>query len=376
MFLNKLKYDFIAAMRNRSLIGWLILFPIGLAMAFKIGFGNIYDNEVKFSTIKVAIVENKSSIALHTVTDEFAKEDEPFMTAVYTDEQTALDMLEKDEVKGVIYADDVLSLTVMKEGLDQSIIKTFIDEFNSQSQIITEAIKADPSKAQSIISQLGESVSTVEREPLTEGDPNVYLQFFYNLIAMVGVCGTITGIQMNCSEMPKLTSLGARKSTAGMSASKQSVSNFIAACAAQCICVIVAVTFIHFVLGIDLGDKLPLVYLTGMIGSAAGIAIGTFISTVVHLPLQPLTNITWAGTMGLCFLSGLMVAEMKSTMQEKAPIINDINPAALITDSLYCLNMYTGYDRYIPKILTLAAIAVFFALLTAVFSRRKSYASI
>lgn len=376
MFLNKLMYDLRSAIRSKALIGWLILFPILLGLAFKLGFDNIYEEEIKFSTIKTAVVEKQSSPILHTVTDSIAENEEPLFTAEYTDEDTALKMLENEEIEGIIYADEKLSLTVAKDNMEQTVLKSFVEQYNVQEQVIRETIAKDPGRTQDVISALSQETHTVAKEPLTEGNVNVYVQYFYNLIAMVALCGAMTGVDINSSEMPNLTALGARNVVSPMSGAKQFLASFTAAVIVQGICAVISVSYIRFLLGIDLGDKLGLIYLTAVLGSMTGVSIGFFASTVIRRPRETITNFMWIGTMSLCFLSGLMAGNMKSLISEKAPIINDISPVALVCDSMYCLNICSGYDRYIPKMLTLAGITALFALLSLAFSRRKKYASI
>lgn len=369
-------YDLKSAIRSKSLIGWLILFPMLLGLAFKIGFGNIYEEEVKFSTIKTAVVERQSSPILHTVTDSIADDEEPLFTAEYTDEDTALKMLENDEIAGIIYADEKLSLAITADNIEQTVLKSFVEQYNVREQLIRETIAANPDKTQEVISALSQEADIFTKEPLTEGNVNVYVQYFYNLIAMVALCGAVTGVEINSSEMPNLTTLGARNTVSPMSGAKRFLASFTAAVIVMGICAVISVSYIRFVLGIELGDKLGLIYLTAVLGSMTGISIGFFASTVIKQSRETIANFMWIGTMSLCFLSGLMAGNMKSLISEKAPIINDISPVALVCDSMYCLNICSDYDRYIPKMLTLAGITAVFALLSLAFSRRKKYASI
>ena len=81
-------------------------------------------------------------------------------------------------------------------------------------------------------------------------------------------------------------------------------------------------------------------------------------------------------SMGLCFLSGLMMGNMKGILAEHAPWVNRVNPVAIMSDSFYCLNMYSDYRRFITKIVGMLIYIVLFATLGVVLSRRKKYASI
>ena len=76
------------------------------------------------------------------------------------------------------------------------------------------------------------------------------------------------------------------------------------------------------------------------------------------------------------FLAGLMNNTMKDIVERNVPLLNRINPAALISDAFYCINVYDDMGRYYRNLFTLAAICI--ALVTASFFmvRRERYDSI
>ena len=63
-------------------------------------------------------------------------------------------------------------------------------------------------------------------------------------------------------------------------------------------------------------------------------------------------------------------------IEHNVPIINRINPAALIVDSLYALNIYDTYDRYIQNIVVLAIMSVILLSVSFLILRRNKYASL
>ena len=71
-----------------------------------------------------------------------------------------------------------------------------------------------------------------------------------------------------------------------------------------------------------------------------------------------------------------MVGDLKGTIAQKAPWFNNINPAAVVSDSFYCLNIDEDYTRFITKLITMAVITVVFIMLGFIISRRKKYASV
>ncbi len=57
------------------------------------------------------------------------------------------------------------------------------------------------------------------------------------------------------------------------------------------------------------------------------------------------------------FLAGLMNGNMKDIVEKSAPIINRINPASLISDAFYCINVYNDTARYYRSLATLAVMS-------------------
>ena len=87
MFLHELKYELLVCLRLKEIIIWLILFPICLGAFFKMALYNVYEKDIGFSTIEVAVVENSPNSTLHTVLDNIEKQDDAFLKATYTDKE-------------------------------------------------------------------------------------------------------------------------------------------------------------------------------------------------------------------------------------------------------------------------------------------------
>ena len=83
-----------------------------------------------------------------------------------------------------------------------------------------------------------------------------------------------------------------------------------------------------------------------------------------------------AVTLGGGFLAGLMYGSMKEVIEENCPIINRINPAAVITDAFYAINVYGVGARYYRSLIYILGLSVLFIVVGLVLARRKSYASL
>ena len=69
-------------------------------------------------------------------------------------------------------------------------------------------------------------------------------------------------------------------------------------------------------------------------------------------------------------------AAHKDIVEKNAPFINRINPAALISDAFYCINVYDDLKRYYRNLITLAVMSVVLVTASFLLIRRESYDSI
>jgi len=377
MFLHNFKYEILHSLRVKDLIFWLILFPIVLGAFFKIAFSGIYEKTEKFSTVPVAVVESSEDKIFHSVMDSIEQSDDPLFKVTYTDEKKAMDMLKKQKVLGIIRIDGKeKSLSVSGTGIEQTIIKSFLEQYAVQEQIITDTVMTDPQNVETVVSALNSEISSTENIPLTEGDPDPYVSYFYNLIAMVALFGSVTGLHIAMENQANLHPLGARKNCSPTPKLVSLTASLLGSFVVQAVCVIISVSYIAFILKIDFGSRLPLVYVSGISGGILGVSMGFMVGSFGSMKEGAKSAICMAVSLLCCFFSGLMVGNMKALVAEKAPWFNEINPAALISDSFYCLEIYSGYDRYIEKNITMAIISVIFIIIGFLLTRRKKYASL
>ncbi|MBR5682716.1 MAG: ABC transporter permease [Ruminococcus sp.] len=377
MFMHILKYELKSGLRSKDMLIWLILFPILLGTVFKVGFGSIYEKTEKFNSIPIAVVEESENKAFRQVIENIGSAEQPFITASFTDREKAEKLLDDGEIEGIIFSGEKLRLTVKEKGLRETMLKSFVEQYSVREKIAMDAFETAPEKAQQVIESLtAETVSSCREIPVTQGNPDVYVQYFYNLIAMVAMFGCITGMTITSHRQADLSALGARSCCSPVPKSVSVLASLASSFLLQTVCMIICVTFLAFVLKVDFGDRLWLVYPTAIFGSILGVSFGFFIGSIARVNEKVKTAILMTTTMLLCFFSGLMVGNMKAVVAEKAPWFNNINPVAVISDCFYCLNIYEDYDRYFTKLITMAVTIVIFITLGIISSRRKKYASI
>lgn len=376
MFFHNFKYSLKNAFRQKEFLFWILAFPIILGTFFYVAFNSMYEKESMFNKIPVAIVENTENTAFKEVIKELSSGEDAMFDSKFTDSQTALDMLKTNDISGIINVDSELSLTVSNDGIKQTIIKSFLDQYQIRESIITDTVNNNPQNVQSVIDAMSQEINCNESLSLSNGNMDTYIQYFYNLIAMAAFFGSISGLYIAINNQGNLSAIAARKCISPTNKLTSITASLLASFVAQVICVSIGITYILFILKVDMGDKIPMVYLSDAVGSLTGVTMGFFIGSFGRLNQNVKMAISMSVTMLSCFLSGLMIGNMKSVIEMYVPIVNRINPAALISDLFYCLNIYNDYRRYTEKFVTLLILSVVFTIGGFLLTRRKKYASL
>ena len=376
MFFHNFKYSLKNAFRQKEFLFWILAFPIILGTFFYVAFNSMYEMESMFNKIPVEIVENTENTAFKEVIKELSSGEDAMFDSKFTDSQTALDMLKTNDISGIINVDSELSLTVSNDGIKQTIIKSFLDQYQIRESIITDTVNNNPQNLQSVIDAMSQEINCNESLSLSNGNMDTYIQYFYNLIAMAAFFGSISGLYIAINNQGNLSAIAARKCISPTNKLTSITASLLASFVAQVVCVSIGITYILFILKVDMGDKIPMVYLSGAVGSLTGVTMGFFIGSFGRLNQNVKMAISMSVTMLSCFLSGLMIGNMKSVIEMYVPIVNRINPAALISDLFYCLNIYNDYRRYTEKFVTLLILSVVFTIGGFLLTRRKKYASL
>lgn len=376
MFFHNIKYELLSSIREKGVVIWLIIFPIILGTLFKTAFSGIYEKTEVYSTIPVAVVENEQNEVFRSVIDTIESADKPLLKVTFTDAEEARELLKAKEVEGIIYVDEEISLGVAEQGIEETILKAFTEQYAVQERIITDTIKSDPARLEAVVSALTSEAECNRDIPLTDGNTDIYIGYFYNLIAMVAMYGSITGLHISIGNQGNLSALGARKCCSPTPKSISLLASLLGSFVIQSLCMVICVTYLAFILKVDFGSRLPQVYISSLIGGFLGVALGFMIGSIGRMSQGAKVGIAMAVSMTSCFMSGLMVANIKPLMAEKAPWFNKINPATVISDSFYCLNVYNDYGRFTEKIVTMLILTAVFMAIGFLLTRRRKYASL
>jgi ABC-2 type transport system permease protein len=380
--MTQIKYPLLRLVRNKSNIFWILLFPIILGCLFKIAFSNL-GNAESFHPIPVAIVSDDSEAAQNfcLVADELAKEGTDQMLVItYCTKEEALALLEEKDVDGILFAADPVSLTISGEmnnaQMNQSILKTLVEEYNLNASIAADTAAVHPELLPRLIAAMSEAQSYHEEISLSRSAGDMYTQYFYNLIAMACLYTALSGIIVSAENQANMTCLAARKSISPTGKSGLVSGELAANVLFEFVLNLIAFLFMIFVLGIDMTARFPWAVLTIFVSTVTGVSFGFFLGALGPKTEGGKIGMMFAIVMPCCFLSGLMIGNMRILVEQYAPWLNRINPAALISDCFYSLNVYESMDRYTGNILTLLLLSIIFCLTGFVATRRKKYASL
>lgn len=369
-------------LRNKTNTFWILCFPIVLGTLFNIAFSNMSESE-EMNTIPVAVVceEDTYGETLKQSLKTICESDDAMLKANFCDDKKAKKLLKDKKVVGIIYSGKTANLSISAnmstESLNQSILQAFVNEYNMYQESITKILANYPENIENIINNF-ESISdfnnevTISRKP--DADP--FSQYFYNLLAMACLYTSMGGVLVATENQGNLSELGMRKCLSPTHKLKSIVAELFATATYEFVLNFIGFVYVAYVLKVDIASRLPLAILTTFIGCLTGVSLGFFIGSIGHKSQDFKQGMVFAVTMPLCFLSGLMMGNMKIIIQNNCPILNKINPATIITDSFYSLSIYESYDRFIFDIVSLLIFVIVFILVGFLMTRRKKYASL
>lgn len=380
-----MKNLFIARMkcllRDRSTLFWTLLFPLLLSTLFFVAFGHLHsDQDIVFDPIPVAVVDNEAyagdTLLQETLSAVSLPQDNALLDMRLASAQQAHTLLEEGAVSGVITPGDTPTLAVRQSGLTQSVLKAFLDQYVGIKATVTHLAALDPAAAQQALADADFGRNYLRETSFSDASPDTILNYFYALLAMVCLNGSFWGLRNATDIQADLSSIGARRNLAPTHKLKGMLADEAAALLIHYTIILITLAYLAFVLKISLGTHLwPLLSLC-LVGCFMGVAFGTFVGSVLKIRESIKTGLLIAITLFLCFLAGLMFADMKNIVAQYAPALQYINPAALLSDGFYSLYMFGAGPRFIVNIALLLGYGALFGIGSYLAVRRNRYASI
>ncbi len=381
MFLRIFIYKLKELSRKYWLVGWNFAFPLVLATAFALGFGNfIKDAPENLKTIETGYVkEAKESAGFDTVLEEISKESNDGAAIIalseYSEKDDAIQAMNEGRIEGFfLETEDGIETIVPTNGFSATILNEIVRQYNNYANVVTKIAEDHPEKIKDAMEALSENPA-IATEHSFGSDTSQYLQYFFALLAMAslfsswisthtleGICANMSeqGKRVECAPTPKFTSIAA---------------GVLAGFLLQLVSNIILALYIQYILKIDLGLPIFSLVLLCSVGSAAGISFGTLMGSILK-DEKLLMVIPLVFSMICSFFSGLMWGNIKQIIQYHCPIVNRINPAALLTDAMYVRSTYGATDVYRQDIAIMCVMVAGCLILSSMFLRRRRYVSL
>lgn len=380
MFIRMFFYKIKEISRNRTLLGWNLVFPLVLSTAFFLGFGNmIKDDPDTFKTINVGYVntDEENSPFSQVLTSLSKKNDgiQVLEVHIFSDVEDAKTALDGDEVEGIyIEESGEVKTIVPANGLVSTTLNQIVREYENGKVVIENIAKDHPENMMKAISMM-EINKSVLKEYDFGTNTSPYLQYYFALIAMSSLFSSWISTRMLEGMCANLSENGKRFECAPVYKLPSIVAGILAGVVLQAISNAIVVCYVEGVLGIEFGIPLLNILAITTLGSALGISFGVLIGSLCKNP-NLLVAIPLCFSMTCSFLSGLMWHQIRQLIEYHCPIINRINPAALLTDCLYVRATYGKTEVYYRDIFTMLIIIAACLIISAMFLRRRKYVSL
>lgn len=373
--IQMIRYNVVVKLRNFSTSFWPFVFPMILATLFYFAFGRM--EEADFETVPVAVVREAGMEEAFAEYLKGIEEEESRLIAVEElEEEEALKALDQKEIAGIFYAGEEITLTVTGNGLAESILQSLLSGYENWHRTLTDIMEKHPEGMEEALIQMEEYQNLVEQVSLGGKTTNMNAQFFYALIAMACMYGSFIGFGAAITLQANLSSLAARRCITPTHKLELILSELIACFLQHFMNVLILLLYLRYVLKMDFQGQMGDMLLVCLIGSMMGVSMGIFVGSIGKMSEEIKVGILIGVSMVCSFLAGLMQNSMKNIVDRYVPVINRINPAAVIADAFYCINVYDAPDRYHRDLLTLSLLCTALVIVSFCMVRRECYDSI
>lgn len=370
-------YQFLTSIRNIIGIFWTLAFPIILGTLFYVSFGN--SNNREWEPIPVAVVTEEENPAFSYFLEVFQEsEAETSIEVRQMKEEAALSALDSGEVEGIYYIRQEPTLTVRKSSLNSSVLEGLLSSY-LKNEAIYKDIFSNQEWSVSISGTVDEltGYESFTKEVSLGGESlDSNMTYFFALIAMTCLFGCFLGMLSAMDLQANISELGARRSVSPTKKGHMILALFLVNFVIEYVCLMILLVYLNFVLGIDLGDHWGGMMLTCLFGDMIGVCMGIAIGSIGKLPIPAKVGMNVGLSLILSFMSGLMLGNVKHEIDSACPIVNRLNPAALISDAFYCLCIYNNPARYRMDLILLTVFSIGLLILSYCAIRRERYDSI
>ena len=382
MFFHNLKYSLKSLIKNKGLLFWTFLFPLLMATLFNMAFGNWVESE-KFKSIDIAIIKNsyyEDNEVAKRVFESISSGKDRMFNITYVNDDVALKLLNDDKIAGYIeYYDGGTDITVKSNGVSTTIIKSVVDEIDTYNVMFNDLVEKEMTSSFDIDKAVTAAIKKFENIQVKTKDTSIKkldiaVIEYYSLLSMTCLYGGFIALTCISNSLASISSRGKRVEVAPTKKSVIILSSLLSSFIVQMIGALLLLAYLKLI-GVNLYANVLGLMVVTVLGVLAGIALGLLISVVNNKSEGVKSGIIIAVSMACSVLAGLTGVSLKYVVDSNFPILNKINPAAMITDGLYAL-YYEDISRFNYNMISLIIFVVVLVFISVVSLRRKKYDSI
>lgn len=261
--------------------------------------------------------------------------------------------------------DDVL---VKDEGFKSSIVTSVMKTFIQNSETIYRILEKNPNANINDLISINDYIKDESNKNM-----NLVNTYFYTLIGMQALYGYMWGMVVIYQYEANLSTVAKRNVMSPSNIKTKLLSALLVAWIINTIVLVITILVLKYLLNVDFGTNYSGLMVLILLSALCGVSFGTLIATGVKADVNKKEGMGIGLTMLMSFMAGMMVSDIKMLIQRNIPILNKINPVAIITDALYSIYYYSDMARFYQNISYLGLVTFVFIVLTAVFTRGKRY---
>ncbi|MCI8575107.1 MAG: ABC transporter permease [Bacilli bacterium] len=362
-----------------------------LGTFFYMAFSNIEKKET-LDIIPIAVVNNEDyeqNVVMKEALMRLSEEGEnQLFQLTHSNEATAQLDLQNNEISGyLLFQGDDVHVVVAKSGIDGTILRFVIDEINGQKKMIENLVGQKVTEEiqngrevdiDFIVEEVKQMIlnSSVNIKNVSSTNMSYTMIEYYTLIAMACLYSSMISMFITNYKLANMKTVGKRIVVSPSHKVHGLFGSLVASYFVGAIGLALLFLYTLFVLGVDYGNRLWLVIFLASIGLFAGQMLGMVVSVLIKANENTKTGVLVALSMFGSFLSGMMGITMKYVIDTHAPILNLINPVAMITDGLYSLYYYDTLTRFWFDVSGLVIFSFVMIMISFRGLRRQKYDSI
>ena len=207
MFWSTFKMRILIHLRNYPNLFWTLLFPLGLATLYYFTIGSL-DENTQFQPVATGIVKEEAmpenplfDQVITAISGSLIEE------TLFSSENDAQKALQQGSITGYFLLENgTPNLFVKSNGISQTILKSFLDQYLIMENSAIQILKQKPSAS---LDELFNITDLTETISLADAPTSSLLSYFYAMIAMSCLYGSFLGLDLVVSLQGNLSALGA-----------------------------------------------------------------------------------------------------------------------------------------------------------------------